>query len=168
MWPQRYGCGTGWLITTTPREKRLICVCLNANKTVNHLKVRKVPDLEVFRVERYRLNDFFIKGLNISAQPGIVDQRASGSGIRRYKNEIALLSTEADSSAISESYEPPKWFVRWQPNLVRPDCQFVFRQAIGGRRFPVSTRFASVNLATLAGRKICFHESHIPCGTWCR
>src|SRR5215471_9967593 len=84
------------------------------------------------------------------------------------KNEIALLSTEADSSAISESYEPPKWFVRWQPNLVRSDCQFVFRQAIGGRRFPVSTRFASVNLTTLAGRKTCFHESHIPCGTWCR
>src|SRR5581483_10887992 len=41
------------------------------------------------------------------------------------------------------------------------DCQFVFRQAIGGRRFPVSTRLASVNLAYLAGHKICFHESHI-------
>jgi hypothetical protein len=87
--------------------------------------------------------------------------------ISRYKNEIALLSTEADSSAISESYKPPKRFIRWQPDLVRPDCQFVFRQAIGGRRSPVSTRSASVNLATLAGHKTCFRESHIPCGTWC-
>lgn len=65
------------------------------------------------------------------------------------------------SSAISKSYESPKRFVRWQPVLVRPSCQFVFRQAIGGRRFPVSTRFASVDFASLAGRKICFHESHI-------
>src|SRR5581483_10047155 len=77
------------------------------------------------------------------------------------KNEIALLSPEDVSSAISMSYESPKRFVRWQPELVRPDCQFVFRQAIGGRRFPVSTRLASVNLASLAGHKICFHESHI-------
>jgi hypothetical protein len=59
------------------------------------------------------------------------------------------------------SYESPKRFVRWQPDFVKPSCQFVFRQAIGGRRFPVSTRLASVNLASLAGHKICFHESHI-------
>src|SRR5580765_5853978 len=86
------------------------------------------------------------------------------------RNEIALLSTEADSSAISESYEPPKRFVRWQPDLVRPGCQFVFRQAIGGRCLPVSTRTASVNLATLAGHKICFRKSHdFPCGIpWCQ
>jgi len=85
----------------------------------------------------------------------------------RAKNEIALLSTEADCSAISESYKPPKWFVRWQPDFVKPNCQFVYRQAIGGRCFPVSTRSASVNFTSLAGRKICFHKSHVPCGSWC-
>ena len=35
------------------------------------------------------------------------------------KNEIALLSPEDASSAISMSSEPPKRFVRWQPVLVR-------------------------------------------------
>jgi hypothetical protein len=34
------------------------------------------------------------------------------------KNEIALLSPEDVSSAISKSYESPKRFVRWQPRLV--------------------------------------------------
>src|ERR1041384_8752158 len=34
------------------------------------------------------------------------------------KNEIALLSPEDVSSAISKSYEPPERFVRWQPRLV--------------------------------------------------
>jgi len=34
------------------------------------------------------------------------------------KNEIALLSPEDGSSAISMSSEPPKRFVRWQPELV--------------------------------------------------
>jgi len=34
------------------------------------------------------------------------------------KNEIALLSPEDASSAISMSSEPPKRFVRWQPRLV--------------------------------------------------
>src|SRR2546421_12842886 len=84
------------------------------------------------------------------------------------KNEIALLSPEDVSSAISESYKPPKRFVRWQPDFVKPSCQFVSRKAIGGRCFPVSTRSASVNLATLAGHKICFHKSHVPCGSWCQ
>src|SRR2546423_4323290 len=72
------------------------------------------------------------------------------------KNEIALLSPEDVSSAISESYEPPRRFVRWQPNFVKPSCRFVSRKAIGGRCFPVGTRFASVNLAPLAGHEICF------------
>src|SRR6185436_10938457 len=31
-----------------------------------------------------------------------------------------------------------------------------YRQTTGGRCFPVSTRSVSVNLASLAGRKICF------------
>ena len=68
------------------------------------------------------------------------------------KNEIALLTTEAVSSATSKSYESPKQFVRWQPAFVKPSCQFVSRKAIGGRRFPVSTRFVSVSLTSLAGR----------------
>ena len=35
------------------------------------------------------------------------------------KNEIALLSPEDVSSAIPKSYEPPKRFVRWQPDFVK-------------------------------------------------
>ncbi len=66
------------------------------------------------------------------------------------KNEIALLSTEAVSSAISESYELPKQFVRWQPDWPGTSCQFVSRQAIGGRCLPVGTRLASVNITSLA------------------
>src|SRR5438552_6979638 len=87
---------------------------------------------------------------------------------RDSKNEIALLSTEAVSSAISDSYELPKQFVRWQPDWPGTSCQFVFRQAIGGRCFPVSTRLVSTYPASLARRKICFHKSHIPCETWCQ
>ena len=74
------------------------------------------------------------------------------------KNEIALLSTEAEKQRNLKSYKPPKQFVRWQPDFVKPNCQFVSRQAIGGRCFPVSTRLVSVNLATLAGHKICFSQ----------
>lgn len=103
-------------------------------------------------------------------------QRAQGcartagmdAGAPQSKNEIALLSTEVDSSAISESYEPPKRFVRWQPDWPGTSCQFVSRQAIGGRCLPVGTRLASVNITSLAGNEICFRESHIPCGVWCR
>ena len=93
-------------------------------------------------------------------------QKQADRGTR--KNEIALLSTEAVSSAISDSYELPKQSVRWQPDWPGTSCQFVFRQAIGGRRSPVGTRPVSVNLISLAGHKIGFHKSHVPCGPWCR
>ena len=100
----------------------------------------------------------------VAAALGSDTYSISSRFVNLLQNEIALLSPEDVSSAISESYESPERFVRWQPKLVSPSCQFVFRQAIGGRRSPVSTRFASVNLASLAGRKTCFHESHINSG----
>jgi len=108
-------------------------------------------------VQREGDRSLFAPSLTVAFPPG-----------RDSKNEIALLSTEAVSSAISDSYELPKQFVRWQPDWPGTSCQFVFRQAIGGRRFPVSTRLVSTYPASLARRKICFHKSHIPCGTWCQ
>src|SRR5437588_3844941 len=83
------------------------------------------------------------------------------------KNEIALLSTEAESSAIPESYEPPKRFVRWQPGLAKHKLPICIPTSIGGRCLPVGTRPVSVNSESLARSKICFHKSHVPCGTWC-
>jgi len=44
--------------------------------------------------------------------------RAGCPPLPKSKNEIALLSPEDVSSAISKSYESPKRFVRWQPRLV--------------------------------------------------
>ena len=93
--------------------------------------------------------------------------RAGMGGASSLKNEIAPLSTEAESSAISKSYEPPKRFVRWQPGLAKHKLPICIPTSIGGRCFPVGTRPVSVNSESLARSKICFHKSHVPCGTWC-
>jgi hypothetical protein len=71
-------------------------------------------------------------------------------------------------AAQSLTYKPPKWSVRWQPGLAKHKLPICIPTSIGGRYLPVGTRSVSTSRLSLAGHSVGFHQSHIPCGAWCR